>query len=339
MKRIVIGGMAILVMIAFTGNVFLSNLNAAEQERKKPLVLRYSDINPPNTPPGKFAGEFARLVEEKTNGKIKIDVYYSASLVGYDIEPVQTGVVDFNQMIPSFVADLCPRLSVLDAPYVWKNEMQTIKMTDPRSPLMEDLNKCLEKNNVRLLILLPVGMRHLTTTNTPVYSPADLKGLKIRVVPSPVYSATIEAMGAIPTPMPFPELPTALATGVVDGQENPFCIIVPHGLHEIQKYIMLTGHLPTNGGIFMNLPIWNNLRKNEQEKLTDAAIEARDITVNWVHEMNETWKAKAIEKGTKIIGKNEGLKLDEFIEVTREPVHKKFEKDWGDLYNKILGAS
>jgi tripartite ATP-independent transporter DctP family solute receptor len=329
---------AISLIFCMSIGVWFDDVYAAGKERKKTLVLRYSDINPPHAPPGKFAAEFARLVEEKTKGKIKLDVYYSASLVGYDIEPVQTGVVDFNQMIPSFVADLCPKLSVLDAPYVWKDEMQTIRMTNPRSPLMANLNKCLESSNVRLLILLPVGMRHLTTTNTPVYKPEDLKGLKIRVVPSPVYSATIEAMGAIPTPMPFPELPTALATGVVDGQENPFCIIVPHGLHEIQKYIMLTGHLPTNGGIFMNLPIWKNLSEDEQEQLTDAAIEARDITVNWVHELNEGWKAKAITKGVKIIGREEGLQLDNFIAVTREAVHKKFEKEWGDLYQMILSA-
>lgn len=329
MKKLLIS----IMMMTLIFGIFIGQVDATQKKRPT-LVLRYGDINPPTAPPGKFAGEFAKLVDQKTNGNIKLEVFYSASLVGYDIEPVQTGVVDFNQLIPSFVADLSPKLSVLDAPYIWRDDAHIVKVTNPRSPIMESLNKDLEKNNIRLLIVVPCGMRHVTS-NKPIYKPDDLKGMKIRVVPSPVYMATLEAMGAIPTPMPFPELPTALATGVVDGQENPFSIFVPHGLHEIQKYINLTGHLPTNAGIFMNLAVWKALKKDEQEKLVDAAIEARDITVRWIQEMNAEWKAKAKAK-SKIIGPKEGLQLDKFTAITRETVHKKFEKEWGDLYQKII---
>jgi len=303
--------------------------------QKAPIVLRWSDTNGPQAPLGMLAARFAKLTEEKTKGRVKVELYLSGSLVGYNIEPVQTGVTHFFPLVPSMAVDLVPAISVLDAPYIWKGDAHVYKVTDPRSNFMEAINSQLAKHGLRAVANFEMGFRNLTA-NKPLYKPEDLKGLKIRSIANPVFMAIVKAMGATPTPMPFPEVATALTTGVIDGQENPIPTIVVNKLHEVQKYIMLTEHVPTHAVIFMNLKAWESLTKEDQENLTNAAIEARDEIVQYQTKMDPEWRSQVKAAGCKIIGTADGLQLESYIKAVKEPVHQQFADKWGDLYQKII---
>jgi len=321
--------LCMLLIMVFFVTVFI-NIQAES------IVLRYSEMNSEKTPQGLFTNKFAELVEEKTEGRVKVETYFSSSLVGYDIEPVQTGIADFNQLIPSFVADLHKELSLFGAPFLFDSYEQVLKIVDPRSTILERINKDLSKKGVRLLTAYPMGFRNLTTSKKPIYSPDDLKGLKIRTVPSEAYMETVKAMGATPTPMAFGEVATALATGLIDGQENPYSVIVPNGLHEVQDYVILTRHLMTFAGVFMNQVSWERLSEKDQENMLDAATEAINFITDYIQERNSEWKQTIIEtKGIEIIDESNGLKLDEFKRI-RDVVAEKFKDDWGSLYNEVL---
>ena len=299
-------------------------------------VLKYSEMNSVQTPQGLFTNYFADLVEEKTEGRVKIDTYFNSSLVGYDIEPVQTGVADFNQLIPSFVADLHKELSIFGAPFLFKNYEQVLTIADPRSPIIERINASLSSKGVRILTAYPLGFRHFTTSEKPIYTPEDLKGLKIRTVPSEAYMETMKALGATPTPMSFGEVATALATGVIDGQENPYSVIVPNGLHEVQDYVIATGHLMTFAGVFMNQAAWEGLSEEDKEHVLDAAEESIHYITDYIQERNAEWKQTIIDtEGVEIIDESNGLKMDEFM-VVRDKVAEVFKDDWGTLYDEIL---
>mgnify|MGYP000436385147 CR=1 FL=1 len=339
LKPFVVLVLFMLLMMLASGCANSTRTTDNDQEpeqpaKTEPIVLKYNDINSPQSPQAMFANEFARLVEEKTEGRVKIETYFGGSLVGYDIEPVRSGIADFNQLIPSNVADLEPTLSILDAPYLYKDTDYLLKVVDPRSTVVQSINEKLADKGLVFVTAMPMGFRHITS-NKEIRTIDDLKGLKIRVVPSQIYMDTISSFGAVPTPMPFSEVSTALVTGVIDGQENPFSVIVPNGLHEIQKYVSLTGHLPTLAGIFMNKGKFDQLSPEDQDLLFDAAVEARNKITKYIQDKNEEWMSEAVKEGMQIIDESNGLQIDGFKESARQ-VHDKYKETWGDLYNQIM---
>ncbi|MGM8366442.1 TRAP transporter substrate-binding protein [Virgibacillus sp. W0181] len=308
--------------------------NNAEYSKDSPIVLKYNEQNPAGNPNAILAEDFSELVEEKTEGRVQIDVYLGGSAADYGIEPVISGLVDFNQMTPGNVSDLAPSFSVLDAPYLFEDMDHFLEAVDPESEIMEKLNEKLSLEGVRAIAVAPSGKRHLTTTDKPVKRLDDMKGLKIRVVPSDIYSDTMKSLGAAPSAMPFSEVSTSLTTGIIDGQENPFSQIVPNGLQEIQDYIMLTGHIFSSGAIFMNNDQFEKLTEQDQTLLLEAGREAAEKKVKLMEEKETEWIKKAEEEAT-IIGEKDGLDLEEFKEAAKE-VHEKYQGEWGEVYNKIL---
>jgi TRAP-type C4-dicarboxylate transport system substrate-binding protein len=299
----------------------------------KPIVLKFSDINSKESAAGVFCETFSKLTEQKTQGRVKIEIYYGGTLTGNDIEGTQTGIADFSQHDVSEVTDLCKFLSVLEAPFMYDSDEQLYKITAPDSPIFQKINDCLKGSGVRLATTYSWGPQNILTTKTPVYTEADLKGLKIRVLPSKIYMDSMKAMGATPTPMSWGEVITSLVTGVIDGTGMPFCYVVPAGLHEIQKYYILTKHNPTLSGVFMNDASWQKLSPQDQKHLLDAGNEARYAVTKYIDDNNEGFKKQMLEKGMKIIGSEE-TKFD--AKKIRESVFAVYKEDWGDLYSEIL---
>lgn len=299
----------------------------------KTVVLKYSDVNMLDSPAGVFCENFAKLTEQKTEGRVKIKTYYGGTLTGNDIEGTQTGIADFSQHDVSEITDLCPLLSILEAPYLYDSDEQLYKITAPDSPILKKINSILKGSGVRLLTTYSWGNQNILTTKTPVYDKTDLKGLKIRVLPSKIFMATVEAMGAIPTPMSWGEVITSLATGVIDGTGMPFAFIVPAGLDEIEKYTIMTKHSPTLSGVFMNEKTWESLSKDDQKALEEAGSEARDYVTEHIRKNNEGYREQMLAKGVTIIDENE-LNFD--TAKIRETVFDKFKDDWGEVYNQIL---
>jgi len=298
------------------------------------IVLRYSDINASTSNNARFANKFAELVNEKTNGRVTIEVYMGGTLAGYDIEAARSGIADFIQMVPSAAYDMEPSIAILDCPYIYDDLEHMLAVNDPNSPIIEQINSKMTDTGVRLMGSFFLGARHITS-NRAIYEPSDMAGMQMRVVPSVIYNAIFEAFGATPTPMAFSEVATALLTNVIDGQENPYSTIYNNKFHEVQDYVVETGHLWTLASVFMNENSYNKLTAEDQVLVKEAIAEAFAYITYDMETVNSEAREKIVadNKATLINAEN-GLNVEAF-EALGQEVASQFAEQWGDLYNEI----
>lgn len=299
----------------------------------EPVILKFSDVNAANSPAGVFCENFKSLVEERTEGRVKIEIHYGGTLTGNDIEGTQTGIADLSQHDVSEITDLCKLLSILEAPYLYDNDEQLYQVTAPDSEIMSVINEELAGSGVQLLTTYSWGNQQLLTVNQPVFSEADLKGQKIRVLPSDIFMKSMEAMGGTATPMSWGEVITSLVTNMIEGTGLPFGYIVDTGMQEIINYVIMTDHNPTLSGIFINEDSWARLSAGDQEILKQAGAEARVKVSENIAESNAANRKIIEEAGVTIIEKDE-LSFD--FDAIRDQVFEEFKGDWGDNYQKIL---
>jgi tripartite ATP-independent transporter DctP family solute receptor len=174
---------------------------------------------------------------------------------------VTEGAANFGAWVPS--------ISVVEAPYVWRDAAHLQKAMS--GPVGQKFNDTLVKaRGMRILGTTYYGTRHITTTSKEVKSPADMVGFKLRVPENDVFKAMAEAWGAKPTPMNFGELYLALKQNVVDGQENPLPTIKSGKFDEVQKYLVLSGHIITPRLVVVNEAFWQGLSAADRKLLEDA---------------------------------------------------------------------
>ena len=194
--------------------------------------------------------------------------------------------------------------------------------------------KLIESRNVRILYSFYFGTRDLTA-NSAVYSPKDLAGKKIRAIPSAIYMAAVEGMGAVAVPVDWAEVPVALSTGVANGQENPVSVLVSNKLYDVQKYLMLTHHIMGSEPVVINESVWQKLSDEHKEIFTAVAKETRDWASNYVLNSEEADLATLAANGMTIIGPEQGLKVDEFRASVNKVVDERFGAKWGAYYDQI----
>lgn len=304
----------------------------ASYSADQPLVLKFSDVNSSNSPAGVFCEAFKELVEERTEGRIKIKLYFDGTLTGNDIEGTQTGIADFSQHDVSEITDLCKMLSVLEAPYVYDSEEQLFEITAPGSEIMKLINDELTGKGVQLVATYSWGNQQILA-NKPIYGEQDLKGSKIRVIPSDIFINSMEAMGGVATPMSWGDVITSLVTNMIDGTGLPFCYIVDCGMQDIIKYVIMTDHNPTLSGVFMNEASFNKLTDEDKEILAQAGAEAR-LKVSENIAASNAENRKIIEAAGVTIIEHDELTFD--WDAIRDAAHESFQDDWGESYDKIL---
>lgn len=300
-------------------------------------VLRYSHMNAPKSVAGLQATYFAELVKEKTNGEIEIQVYPSSQLGNLQemAEGVSMGTVAFHHNTAAAIGSLYKDFAALDTPFIYRDVDHLLKVTAPSSPVIKELNDALiKKRDVRVLYSFYFGTRHLTLDRA-VYEPADLNGLKVRAIPFKIYMAAVEGLGAVATPVDWSEVPTALATGTVNGQENPLDVIYSNKLNEIQSHLMLTGHIKASELVVVNESIWQSLSVENQQKIREAAEEASQYATNLVLEKEEKQLAALKEAGMTVISEEDGLDLKAFKENTLEIIDERFDEEYGYIYDMI----
>ncbi len=217
--------------------------------------------------------KFGELVEEKTNGEVKVEVNYGGVLGGErDVaENIQLGSID-GAILGGILQNFDSALSILEFPFLFKNPEHIRYVMD--GPVGEVINeRMIENINMRYLDIVMRTSRQLTT-NKPINSISDLKGLKIRVPEMKAHLKTWEALGASPTPMAFTEVYTALQVGTVDGQENPVPVIYANKFYEVCDYLAYTNHLPGFMMIIINNDTYENLSYKNRIALQQAAREA-----------------------------------------------------------------
>jgi tripartite ATP-independent transporter DctP family solute receptor len=237
---------------------------------------------------------------------------------------VTEGAANFGQWVPS--------ISIIEAPYVWRDAAHLTKVMS--GPVGQDLNRQLvEKRGMRILGTTYYGVRQLTTTNKSVRTAADMKEFKLRVPENEVFLAMARAWGAKPTPMTFSELYLALRQNVVDGQENPLPTIDSGKFFEVQKYLVLTGHILTPRLVVINDKFWQGLSATDQKVISDAVAEGIAWNNQEILGREQTLVDKFKKAGMEVIQPD----VESFRKPVLETLPKMFEAKWGKgLFEKIV---
>ncbi len=247
----------------------------------------------------KAATSFAKEVAEKTDGRVKIEIYPSGQL-GTEkevIEGMQIGTMDAGVIGSGSFQFVEPKLGIIEMPYAWTSREQAFAALDGK--LGEQLAGLLKPKGIEVLAWWENGFRNITNNVRPVGKPEDLKGLKIRVTPDKVRLATFEALGAQPAPLAFGELYSALQQGVFDAQENPLSIIESSSFYEVQKYLSMTGHIWGAACLTVSTIAWSQVSPEDQAIVKEAAVrwgnEQRKMVAESELELLEKLKANGMQ--------------------------------------------
>jgi len=233
-----------------------------------PKVIKYSHFQPAKLDQPKHAAAlaFKNYVEANTKGSVKVEIY-PASQLGNAItvlEGLKMGTIEMGVVHDGPISPVFKPFMVYAIPYLFDDQIMAWSVVD--GPFGQELAEEMRKaTGMRMLALADNGIRHFTNSKRVITSPADMKGLKIRVMPGPIWSKLVSSLGASPSPVPWPELPAALQQGVVDGQENGVTNILAASLYQNQKYISLDGHVYSWHAYLMNDRFFNKLTPSEQE--------------------------------------------------------------------------
>ena len=232
--------------------------------------LKFGHVGEPGSLFAKSAEEFAKRVNDKLGGKVKVVVFGSSQLGGDKelLQKVKLGTVDFA--LPSTVMSSESDLfGMFEMPYLVKDRRHMAAIE--KEVFWPQLAPEAEKKGLKVLAVWENGYRHITNNRHPIKVPADLKGIKLRVPEGKWRVKMFQTYGANPSPMKFSEVFTALQTGVMDGQENPFSQIVSAKFQEVQKYLSLTGHVYTPAYIVVGTKKWASLPADVRKALEDIA--------------------------------------------------------------------
>lgn len=259
----------------FLGTAAVAALAAPTVLRAQETVLRWGEMLPDSHPQVMMAEKIAAAVKEKTGGRIDIQVFANGQLgSGKDLmDSVVSGALALDTDGAAALGALLPRLSVLEAPYLWQDAAQLSRVAG--SDVFNEINdELVKKRGIRIIGLTYYGQRHLTSGSREIHSVADMGDFKLRVPPVDTFRAMAEAWGAQATPINFNELYLALSQGAVDGQENPLPTIASAKLNEVQKYLVLTGHIITPRLIVVNDAAWQGLPEADRTSMQEVVADA-----------------------------------------------------------------
>jgi TRAP-type transport system periplasmic protein len=268
---------------------------------------------------------FAKEVEKRTAGRIKIQPFYSGSLGGEreSIEAVQLGTQELTFTSTGPVPNFVPDARILDIPFLFRDKAHARAVLD--GPIGQEMLSKFEPKGFKALAWGENGVRHMTNSKRAVNSPDDLKGLKMRTMENPVHVAAYKGFGIVTTPMAFPEVFTALQQGTVDGQENPLSVIMSAKFDQVQKHLSLTGHVYSPAIFLMNKDAFEKLSSADKAIFMESAKEAVKANRARVDEDDTKGVAELRSKGMSVI---ENVDKAKFVNALT-PVNAEFEKQFG----------
>ncbi|MED0657310.1 DctP family TRAP transporter solute-binding subunit [Anoxybacillus ayderensis] len=276
------------------------------------LTIRFSHVVAEHTPKGLAAQKFATLVAEKSNGKIKVEIYANATLFTdeEEIEALKQGKVEMIAPAYSKLTTLIPEWQVLDLPFAFPNNEAVEEAL--KGKIGHILFSKLQSFHIKGLAFWENGFKQVTNSVRPIVQPNDFHGLRFRTMPSEVIQEQFRLLGAIPKVAPFHDTFRELYYKQVDGQENTISNIYSKRFYEVQPYMTISNHGYLGYVVLMNESFWNNLTQNQQQII----IEALNETTDWM------------KTHAKIINEKQ---LNEIIHSKRMNIHwltDKQKKEW-----------
>lgn len=249
--------------------------------------------------------KFKKLVEEKSDGKMKVNVYGDGSLGNEDelVDQTMTGTIQMTTVAAdSSLSNTMPEMNLFGIPYLFDSKKDVYTKLDGKPG--KDLLELAKKKDMKGLGYWEVGFRHFTNKKREIKHPEDMENLKLRVQSAKVWNEHLKTLNAIPTPISFSELYSALDQGVVDGQENPLPTIYSQKLFEVQKYISLTNHTYTPAVVLMNDDYYNQLTKKEKQIVNESIVESTDYQRQYIAKQEKKIKKQLKDEGMIITNVN-----------------------------------
>lgn len=299
------------------------------------ITIKYGHVAPPFHGQSKGADAFAQYVKDKTNGEIIVNVYPMGQLGSERsmAEQVQMGTLEMASITTAVMQNYVPQTAVMDLPFIWPNRKVAYAVLDDPA-WQEAFFSFLPAKGFIGIGWTENEFRDINNTKRPIHTPQDMKGLKIRVMNSPVYMDTFKQLGTSPVGIPFPEVYNALQQGVIDAQENPLLTSILIKCTEVAKHVTKTRHALTECIVIVNPDFWNKLTPEQQQIFRDGA--KRGIQVN--REVNEQISQKLPRYGVSIA---EYCKQNDVQVVTLTPEERKafveaVQPVW-EKYRKVVG--
>jgi tripartite ATP-independent transporter DctP family solute receptor len=298
----------------------LTAAGMASAQDIKERTIKFGLNGPEGHPAAAGMKKFAELVQAKSGGKMKVNLFFGATL-GSDqaiTTSIQGGTVEMSVMNSGILASLVKELAIFDFPFLFANEKESDAIVD--GPVGKRMHKLLEDKGVVGLAYWELGYRHITNSKRALNKVEDIDGLKLRVIPNPINVEWVKALGANPTPMPSGEVYTALKTGLVDAAENNIPTYDSLRHFEAAKHYNLTEHSMAPEVLVFSKVIWDRLDEEDQKLIRQAAKDS-------VPYMRQRWEEREVKaRQTVEAGGTEIIPIankQPFIDATR-PVYARF---------------
>lgn len=318
--------LAIAVIAVFAMMALLAGCGqkpASQQSQGAKYKLKLATQLPDSHPVAAAALVYAQKVKERSNGQVEITVFNNGTL-GQErdlLEGMKLGSVDMANCNDALMTSFAPRWQVFSLPYIFQSEQHMYKVVN--GPIGQELFKDLEKNGVKGLAYQWSGFRSITTKKGPINTPEDLKGLKIRTMPSKTMVDAINAMGGIATPMDQGAVYNALQSGILDGWENNPATVASFKMNEVAPYFSYTNHFATPNILLISTKTWEKLPPDIQKILTDVAVESQKDESDLFHKDEQAVVEKLKAAGMK------------FNEVDTKPFYERSKTVWKSVEDQV----
>ncbi|AFM21896.1 tripartite ATP-independent periplasmic transporter solute receptor, DctP family [Acetomicrobium mobile DSM 13181] len=334
--------LVIIVLLGLFMSIGHSSKTEAAAETKPEYTLQLAGAYPStgNTPRAFVTQKIKEMIEQRSNGKIKVEVYLDNQLGGDReiLEGCQVGGIAMVSQTTAPQVTFIPELAVFDIPMLFDNLDLARKVLS--GPFRQKLEPLYEKAGLKLLLFEPIYYRE-TTTNKPIKTINDFKGIKIRTMENKYHMAFWKALGANPTPLNFSELYIALQQGIVDAQENPYEIVWANKFYEVQKYLVNTHHICFILSIVMNKGLYDSMPAEYKKIITDSMNEAGNMLFENAKANNQALLANVVKQGMTVIELTDDMKQG--MDKAAKGVEQMVRKDVGngivdDLMTAIKNA-
>ena len=323
-----------LVLKSIAAAVALTAIGMASAQDIKERTLKFAVAGPETHPAVPGMKKFAEAVTAKSGGKIKVTLFLNSALGGDQavVSAIKGGTVEMSVMNSGILASEAKELALFDFPFLFANEKESDAIVD--GPVGKKMHALLQEKGLVGLSYWELGYRHMTNSKRPLNKVEDIEGLKLRVIPNPINVDWVKALGANPTPLPFPEVYGALEQKAIDGQENPIAVIAANKFWEVQKYVALTNHQYNPQSVIFSKKVWDTLSPAEKKIIDDSSDEATKF---------QREQSRAAVANVELLRKN-GMTITQFspAEVTKlrdkmKPVIAKYTASVGEAtVNEVL---
>lgn len=301
--------------------------NSASDGKDEPIVIKFSHVTTPDSPKGQAAEKFKELAEQKTNGRVKVEVFPSGQLYGdkEELEALQAGNVQMIAPSVTKLVGLNPAFQIVDMPFLFNSREAVHAFWD--GELGKKLMSSLEPQGILGLAMWENGFKQFTNNKHPLKRPEDFKGLKFRTQAGKVLEAQFKALGAGAATIPFNETYMALQQGTVDGQENTYNNIDTQKYPEVQKYLTVSNHGRIDYVVLVNKSFWEKIPEDIRGALEEAMKEATEHERQLAYDLDQ----QSFENLKKA-----GMEVYELTEEDKEAFRKVFEPVYSE-FESVIG--